>query len=146
MTLEVDSAALRSFGTALQEWSTDTAKARAYVAQHLDLEYADSRMFVNVLTTNLRAVGTLNRVLDRLRTLLRESGLELAAAAKVYDETDDDAAQRMDAGHEPLRSAPAGRRYSDVETRRHEDGSFADTAPAPPPPEPPPAIDVGALF
>jgi hypothetical protein len=98
MSFRVTTSALRSAQSTLQALADDTAAARTYTSTYLNITGADNGvLFAHVDNVNASVVQRLDDLCTNLRALLANSGLELAATAKRYDETDLDVAQRHDA-------------------------------------------------
>jgi hypothetical protein len=125
MSFSVDSEALRTCGARLRDLSSDTTNASGYLAEHVDLTGEDGRLFLHVdnVCTDVRT--RVDDVIDRLRTILRDGGIELRGAAKYYDETDQAAAERADTTIDVLPAIPAGQDYD-------PDAPFEDTVPEDP--------------
>lgn len=111
---KVATSALRAAHSTLQALAEDTEAARSYTSDHLQISGGDNGvLFVHVDNVNASVVARLDELYTNLRTLLAESGLELAAAARRYDETDLDAARRSDAQIPLVAAVPPGHRLDD---------------------------------
>jgi hypothetical protein len=131
-----DTQYLRTFGDSLGAWSTDTSTAASYVSTNTHLEWSDAMMFQPVVQVNQDVVAALSDVITRLGSVLEGSGLELEAAARMYDGTDHDVAARLDSHYEAL--GPPAERYHDVS---HPD---EDTVPEKPDGSPAPTTGAGS--
>jgi hypothetical protein len=128
MDLHVVTSALRNYSSDLHVWSGDTAAATSYVSSNLDLTWSDGMMFQPVIQVNDNVVPAITDALARIKTVLEASGLELRAAAKMYDETDHGVAVDMDKKYEAV--GPPGQRYADIAS------PSTDEVPEPPKGEP----------
>ncbi|MCW2793468.1 MAG: secretion-associated protein [Nocardioides sp.] len=128
MDLHVVTSALRNYSSDLHSWSGDTSAATSYVSSHLNLTWSDGMMFQPVIQVNDNVVPAIQDALARIKTVLEASGLELRAAAKMYDETDKEVAGHLDQKYEAI--GPPAQRYSDIAS------PATDTVPEPPEGEP----------
>ena len=98
----VTTSALRAARGTLQGLADDTAAASTYTSTYLNITGGDNGvLFAHIDNVNADVRQRLEDLYANLKTLLTESGLELSAAARRYDETDAAAAQRSD-GQIPL--------------------------------------------
>lgn len=141
MNFRVDTQALRSCRSRLQDLSSDTSNADSYASTYLDLSGEDGRLFFHVDNVCRDVRARVDDVISRLASVLTDSGLELRATATWYDETDAATRERMDMDIPEPEPILPGDGYDD-------DAPFEDTVPEDPgdytPPEdhePPPADD-----
>lgn len=132
MSFKVRTQALRTAKDALAALSTDVAVADTYKSTYLKIDGEDGRLFAHVDNVNDSVVARLDDVLDRLKTVLANSGMELAAVAKWYDETDAATRERLDAQIPPDAPLKPGQAYDDSVP-------FEDTVPEDPGDYKPPA-------
>lgn len=95
---EVRTDALRTGRGRLHELGDDTASARGYAQDHLQISGGDDGVLfshVNGVAADVRE--RLDTVFTSLRTLLRDSGTELGRVARWYDDSDRDAVRAADA-------------------------------------------------
>jgi hypothetical protein len=95
---DVRTDSLRTARGRLQELGDDTSAARTYSQDHLEISGGDDGVLfshVNGVAADVRA--RLDEVVGSLRTLLRDSGVELGRVARWYDESDEDAVRSADA-------------------------------------------------
>lgn len=125
MSFTVDTQALRTCRDRLDDLSADTSTADTYLWEHVDLTGEDGRLFAHVDNVCRDVRTKVDDVLGRLRTILSDSGAELADAAKYYDDTDRDSAERADEAIAPVAAIPDGEGYD-------PDAPFEDTVPEDP--------------
>jgi hypothetical protein len=106
VNFQVTTDALRTGNTKLQGLSADVDVAEGYAGSYLHVERSSSGIFQNAVNVNDNARAALDRLFADLKKVLHESGLELRAAAKLYDDTDHGVLVRMDQGYEQVRLAP----------------------------------------
>ena len=106
MNFQVTTDALRTGNTRLQGLSSDVDQADSYASSYLHVERSSSGIFQNAVSVNDNARQALDGLFADLKRVLHESGLELVAAAKLYDDTDHGVLVRMDQGYEQVKVAP----------------------------------------
>jgi hypothetical protein len=111
VNFQVTTDALRTGNTALQGLSSDVDEANSYASNYLHVERSSSGIFQNAVSVNDSARQALDGLFADMKKVLHESGLELKAAATLYDDTDHGVLVRMDQGYEQVKVAP-GDSYS----------------------------------
>jgi hypothetical protein len=106
VNFQVTTDALRTGNTQLQGLASDVDQADSYASSYLHVERSSSGIFQNAVMVNDRARQALDGLFADLKKVLHESGLELKAAAKLYDDTDHGVLVRMDQGYEQVKVAP----------------------------------------
>jgi len=106
VNFQVTTDALRTGNTRLQGLSSDVDRADSYASSYLHVERSSSGIFQNAVAVNDDARQALDGLFADLKQVLHESGLELKAAAKLYDDTDHGVLVRMDEGYEQVKVAP----------------------------------------
>lgn len=96
MNFHVKTDALRATKGTLTSLAGDTAVADAYKTTYLNLGAGDGALFVHVDNVAKDVAAKLDTLFDRLKSVLTDSGLELSAVAKFYDETDSGTEARLD--------------------------------------------------
>lgn len=97
MTLRAQSTELRAARSALQALADDTVVADTYKSDYMKIDGGDNGvLFAHIDNVNTSVVQRLDGLLSKLKTVLHESGLELATVATYYDDADDAAQQRSD--------------------------------------------------
>ena len=112
MNFQVTTDALRTGNTQLQGLSSDVDQADTYASTYLHVERSSSGIFQNAVSVNDDARAALDGLFADIKKVLHESGLELKAAAKLYDDTDHGVLVRMDQGYDQVKVAP-GDSYAD---------------------------------
>jgi hypothetical protein len=112
VNFQVTTDALRTGNTTLQGLAGDVDRADTYASTYLHVERSSSGIFQNAVSVNDDAREALDALFATLKAVLHESGLELQAAAKLYDDTDHGVLVRMDQGYEEVKVAP-GDSYGD---------------------------------
>lgn len=120
MNFQVTTDALRTADTQLQGLSSDVDLADSYASSYLHVERASSGIFQNAVAVNDNARRALDGLFADLKKVLHESGLELKAAAKVYDDTDHGVLVRMDEDYERVKVAPGDSYASTASTPEDE--------------------------
>lgn len=111
---QVTTSALRTARSTLQALADDTAPASTYTATYLDLTGGDNGiLFAHIDNVNASVRQRLDDLYGGLQTVLAESGVELSAAARRYDETDAAAAQRSDAQIPLVAGVEEGEHFED---------------------------------
>jgi hypothetical protein len=114
MTLRAQSSELRAARTILQALADDTAVADGYKSDHMRISGGDTgALFQHIDNVNRDVVERLDDVLSRLRSVLHESGAELATVATYYDDADEAARQRADQQIPLVADVPAGGGFDD---------------------------------
>jgi len=111
VNFQVTTEALRTGNTQLQGLSSDVDRADSYASTYLHVERSSSGIFQNAVAVNDNAREALEGFFADLKKVLHESGLELQAAAQMYDDTDHGVLVRMDQGYDQVQVAP-GDSYS----------------------------------
>lgn len=106
MNFQVTTDALRTGNTRLQGLSSDVDRADSYAGNYLHVERSSSGIFQNAVRVNDHTRQALDGLFADLKKVVHESGLELEAAAKLYDDTDHGVLVRMDQGYEQVKVAP----------------------------------------
>jgi hypothetical protein len=135
MELHVKTPALRRYSNALRSYADDTSAATSYVSAHLHLSWSDAMMFQPVVQVNDSVVSAITSAIARIRTVAEASGLELGAAATMYDTTDHHVAEGLDKKYEAV--GPPGQRSSGVASPDTDTVPQPDDGPAPGPPSDP---------
>lgn len=95
---EVRTDALRTARSRLQELADDSASARSYSQDYLEITSADDGHLKNPVDGVAEDVRSrLATLFDTVDRLLRDSGTELARAARWYDQSDEQAVRAADA-------------------------------------------------
>ena len=106
MSFYVRTAALRACRDALQSFSGDVDRARAYADPYVHVERLHSGIFQNVVNVNDDVRTALDGLFTRLKEVTLVSSVELDGAATWYDETDAEIAGNLDAVYEEVVLAP----------------------------------------
>ena len=144
VNFQVTTDALRTGNTRLQGLSSDVDRADDYASSYLHVERSSSGIFQNAVAVNDDARQALGGLFADLKKVLNESGLELKAAAKLYDDTDHGVLVRMDQGYEQVKVAPGDSYAGNASTPEDEvPGDPGDYEPPEGIPDPEPAPTPG---
>ncbi|WP_016701560.1 type VII secretion target [Actinoalloteichus spitiensis] len=97
MGFEARTDSIRSFADRVDGLGQDVPNATSYINTHLDIGYADARLFATIAAACDSAREALLTSYEHLRSISEESAAELRGAATMYDDTDEDEARRLDA-------------------------------------------------
>lgn len=97
MSFAVDPDYVRAFAKKLETLSEEAPRAATYVSKHLDIGYSEARLFATIANACNTAREVLESNYSGLERVAHESANEVAAAATVYETTDNEEARRLDA-------------------------------------------------
>ncbi|MGH3518592.1 MAG: type VII secretion target [Haloechinothrix sp.] len=96
MSFSVDPEHVRTFANKLENLSKEAPEATTYVGQHLDIGYADARLFATIAKACNDAREALEANYQGLERVAKESATETAKSATMYTNMDEDEARRLD--------------------------------------------------
>ncbi|OQO93785.1 hypothetical protein B1813_04455 [Saccharomonospora piscinae] len=100
MGFRAEPGSIREFGEAMDGLVSDANAAKDYVSDHLNVTAGDARMFATVAGAAADVLEALTANYGRLATIQRTSAAEVDKAAVMYQETDDEKAERLDRTYE----------------------------------------------
>lgn len=96
MGFDVEHADLESFAKQIARAAEDLEQAKRYCNSHSTVGVSDQGLINLFLTTHTATVQQVGDALTKAQEIVRQSGSEMAAAAKYYRETDEENAATVD--------------------------------------------------